>query len=80
MQGKQPSKGESRTWHVHDDETWDWGATCLVCMADIPQAGNMPNFNIKRLKEDNAGHYTQNEMRKEIYESAREDGRDITKS
>lgn len=37
-------------------------------------------FNIKRLQADNAGHYTQRELGREVEDAARADGRDITRS
>lgn len=78
---ERPSDDEDQTWHVHDDGTWDWGATCLVCIVEIPQmGGDMPYFNIARLQADNAGHYTQRELGKEITDAARSDDRDIMKA
>ena len=73
-----PSDDETRTWHEHDDGTWNWDAVCLTCMADVPQAGDMPYFNIKRLKTENATHFGVDSFKREIYENARRDGRDIT--
>ena len=26
-----PPSDSNETWHVHDDETWEWGINCDVC-------------------------------------------------
>lgn len=74
-----PSDNETRTWHEHDDGTWAWGVVCDKCTA--PRVyGTGPMFNIKRLKADNAGHYTQHGLAREVEDAARKDGRDITRA
>ena len=75
---ERPADDETRTWHEHDDDTWAWGPLCLECMVDMPQAGDMPYFNIKRLKTENATGFGVDSFKREIYENARRDGRDIT--
>lgn len=54
---KQPRASETKTWHVHDDDTWEWGAVCEVCQVERPVGGpgiNAPWFNIKQLQKQNA--------------------------
>lgn len=68
---------------THPDE-WRLGITCDECqqshakMMDEKFGEKLSVFwNIQRLKNDNAGHYTQRELRNEIYDAARESGEDI---
>ncbi len=77
---KRPSDDETRTWHIHEDGSWAWEAVCHLCSAPPLLPAKIPYFNIKRLKADNAGHYTQRELGREITDAARADGRDITRT
>jgi len=79
---ERPKEDEQRTWHEHDDGTWEWETICLACSSvkRYPLDLKQTYFNIKRLQEDNAGGYTQRMIEKEIFESAREDGREIEKA
>lgn len=76
-----PADDSDKTWHVHDDGSWDWGINCEVCHSGrsfdvVPYE----NFNIERLKEQNAEGYTVNEMVQEHYAHARATGQDITRA
>ena len=71
------------TYHIHDDETWGWGATCDGCppffVAKSKRYGGV-RFSIRHLKAQNDRHYTVREEVAEIYQGARERGADITKA
>ena len=76
--GVRPGPDETLTWHEHQDGTWGWGALCPACVATpLPGPTNKIHFNIARLRADNAGHYTQRELAREITDAADRDGRDI---
>jgi hypothetical protein len=57
------------------------GCQAAVCveLRALPEP-ELPFFRIKRLKQMNADGITDNEMRQDIYESARRDGRDIQRA
>ena len=74
---------------VHEDE-WLPGTVgdCPLCQAALAeimarhQGGKMKkvNFNINRLKHDNAGHYTQAMLGRDVIEAAKKDGREIARA
>ena len=74
--------------HLGFDEThpktWRKGHTCDDCVAFVDAkkalqgAGPQVNFNIERLRADNAGGYTQLGLAKDTYDAARRSGNDIT--
>ena len=74
--------------HLGFDEThpktWRKGTTCAACTAHVAgkqaqhEGGAQVNFNIARLKADNAGGYTQLGLAKDTYDAARKSGNDIT--
>ncbi len=72
-----PPDSEVRTWHVHDDGTWQWGAVCDKCAAPPRPDYEGPMFNIRRLRSDNLGGYTQRELAREITDAADREGREI---
>jgi hypothetical protein len=76
-EGEYPPEDCQYTWHVHDNGSWAWGATCGECVAPPMPKYRGPAFNIKRLKADNAGGYTQRELAREITDAADRDGRNI---
>lgn len=67
-------------------KTWRKGTTCTDCSAHVERkrlqhnGGAHVNFNIARLKADNAGGYTQRELAKETFDAARAGGFDITRA
>ena len=72
--------------HLGFDEThpktWRKGTTCTQCTAfvDSKRAEHAPvrvNFNINRLKADNAGGYTQHEIHRATVNRAKETGMEI---
>ncbi len=67
---------------AQDDDTWGWFIVCDDCY--IPPKDHSQEktvrFNIERLRQTNELGQTQNEMRDEIYENAREGGYDITRA
>ena len=63
-------------------KTWREGATCDECqdqfeMNRLTKAGESAYWNIEWLKKSNEVGETAEQMRKEIYDGARESGRDI---
>lgn len=86
--GEEPADDSDFTWHVHDIDpayrspTWGTGIVCTYCQAPpkVHGGGKKVNFNITRLKNTNELGQTQNELRRDIYENARRDGRDITRA
>jgi hypothetical protein len=73
-----PKSSETKTYHVHDDQTWEWGVTCEACVAPPFQGkGKSVNFNIARLQAENVGAYTQQELAREVTDAADRDGREI---
>ena len=73
--------------HLGFDEThpktWRKGTTCTDCTAHVEakqaqhEGGPKVNFNIERLRADNAGGYTQLGLAKDTYDAARKSGMDI---
>ena len=62
--------------------TWGWGIRCTACFvkrADHTK-GKKVTFAISRLKNTNEAGVTQNELRQEIYDNAREGGYDIERA
>jgi len=48
-----------------------------------PKFGNITktvHFNIDRLKNDNAGHYTQAELARDVIDTAKAEGREIARA
>ena len=50
---RKPSSSETKTWHVHDDDTWEWGVVCEVCRVPEPVPSPGPYFNIRQLQKQN---------------------------
>lgn len=59
-------------------------AQCPQCMdaleAKFVNASKVVHFNIDRLKNDNAGHYTQRELANETVRIAKAEGREIARA
>ncbi len=58
---------------------------CADCKLELEhirlaKRGDGPNFNLNWLRTSNTQGHTANELKQEIYESARKDGRDITRA
>lgn len=71
------------TYHVHDDESWEWGIACERCPAPRFLPGSRfggIRFSIRHLKLQNEMGQTVREQVAEIYEGARERGADITRA
>lgn len=72
------------TYHVHDDESWEWGATCNACRSpsfvEKSTRYSGVRFNVRHLKAQNQRGYTVREEVAEIYEGARERGADIMRA
>lgn len=82
--GRRPSEADTRLWHVHDDDvSWGWGATCDACRSPS-FAGSKRyagvRFNTRHIKLQRELGMTVREQVAEIYEGARETGRDITRA
>ena len=74
----EPSADETRTWHTHDDGSWDWGVSCVQCESHPTiQLGPKVNFNIHHLKQQNREGWTVREKQREIEDGAKADGREI---
>ncbi len=73
-----PEDDDLRTWHVHDDGTWAWGAVCEECIA-TPKGGDdkRVHFNIRHLQTQNREGWTVREKEQEIWDEAAKSGRDI---
>lgn len=79
--GPEPGDNADETWHVHDDGTWGWSIHCGVCyVPPRPMGSDGPYWNINWLRQSNEAGTTANEMRQEIYEGARESGRDLQRA
>ena len=70
---------------VHTDE-WRPGATCDECREALEArravlAGGQKhvNFNLRRLRVQNAAHVTSREIAREITDSAKAEGRDLAR-
>lgn len=87
-----PTDDAEFTWHLHDADTvdlesgivteWGTGISCRACQKEraVHSDGKQIHWAISRLKNTNAAGVTQNEMRQEIYDNARRDGRDIERA
>ncbi len=78
----EPADDSDRTWHK-DDDHWGWDIRCEECAVVATgkkYAGTGPRFNIARLKDQNANHYTTNELVQEHYAEARRTGKDISRA
>lgn len=75
-----PGDDEVRTWHVHDNESWQWGVSCWYCKPDEYVAeGKTVHFNIYHLRQQTREGWNVKQKQKEIEDGARRDGRDITR-
>jgi hypothetical protein len=78
-----PGDDSPHSWHIHADQTWEWGATCDACRSPIFVPASRfagIRFNTRHLKLQRELHQTVREQVAEIYEGARETGRDITRA
>lgn len=79
-----PKDDADFTWHVHDEGLTLWGTSLKCSQCAKPKAehggGKRVHFNINRLQKQNEAGVTSRMMRDEIYASAREEGRDITRA
>jgi len=71
------------TYHLHDDDTWEWGTACDGCapvflVSLTPEQERMKSvrWNTKQLGDK---HRTVRSEVQEHYDRARRDGRDITR-
>lgn len=67
------------TYHEHNDGSFGTSIRCTACVVDRPDhsSGKTIHWQIDRLRKSNEAGVTQNEIRQEIYDNARRDGRDI---
>ncbi len=64
------------TYHVHDDESWQWDAVCEVCVVVRPAAGAMPGFNIAHLHRQNVLGVTTAEEVKDVLSNVKPEDRE----
>lgn len=75
-------------WDATHPDEWRLGATCDECAAHIRSkraiadgSANAPLWTgLKRLESDRENGQTQRELQKEIFDSARAEGRDIERA
>lgn len=68
---------------IRPNKDWrDVGCQHDICvkLRELPANTNGPYWNLERFKQMNQLGQTEREVRDEIYESAREDGRDIQRA
>jgi hypothetical protein len=75
----------SPTFHVHNDDTWEWGATCDGCFPAPSHFVPLNEFQAKvrsirwNTKQLGDKHTTVRAEVQEHYDRAKRDGRDITR-